>query len=244
MNRACLRIAIALLAGFSVHGQSTTSMVVQDILGGTNLAPGSLAQLIPYFYPGLAPTVTVGGQNAYVGSTSAPLVFSYAIQIPVNAPTGANIPVVLAGSIEGGSSVVTLSQYAPILMPQATGATTVSAWHSDGSPVSPSAPAMPNDTINLYAVGLGPTIPVIPTGGTGNARTTTVPTLTLAGNQCKVLYAVLGLAGVGIYQIYFTMPANAPSGNQSISVSIGGVTSNALALAVGPNPAITAVLNN
>ncbi|MGB7758414.1 MAG: hypothetical protein WBL61_01215 [Bryobacteraceae bacterium] len=241
MKRAYLCVAIALLAGFSLHGQSGTSMVVQDILGGTSLAPGSLAQLIAYFYPGLTPTVTVGGQNAYVGSTSA--VF-YAIQIPVNAPTGANIPVVMAGSIEGGSSVVTLSQYAPILMPQATGATTVSAWHSNGSPVSADAPAMPNETINMYAVGLGPTIPVIATGGSGNGRTTSVPTVTLAGSQCKVLYAVLGMAGVGVYQVYFTMPPNAPSGNQNISVGIGGIASNALILAVGPNPAITAVLNN
>jgi len=129
-------------------------------------------------------------------------------------------------------------------VPQAGGASPVSAWHSDGTPVSPSAPAMPGETISMNAVGLGPTNPVIPTGGTGYAQTTTVPSVTVGGNQCKVLNATYGVDGVGIYQVYFTVPANAPSGNQNVSLSIGGVTTNTLALTVGPAPAISAVLNN
>ena len=242
MKRACLRIVLALLAGFALHGQGFYIAGVQDVAGGANFAPGSLANLfcgsLGFFTVGGSTLVaTVGGLNAATVSISG---CEMAIQIPVNAPVGANIPVEVAGA----TFPITVSQYAPILVPQAVGASTVSAWHSDGTPVSPAAPAMPNETIDMYAAGLGATNPVIPTGGSGYAQTTTVPTVTLGGNQCAVQHAVLGVAGVGIYQVYFTMPANAPSGAQNVSVGIGGATSNTLALAVGPAPAVSAVLNN
>jgi uncharacterized protein (TIGR03437 family) len=241
MKRARLCIVFALLAGFSLHGQVAPSLVVQDIAGGTSFAPGSLAEVDASFYLGTSPTVTVAGQNAYVVSFNTDQI---EIQIPVTAPIGANITVAAAGWEQSASFPITVSQYAPILMPQAVGASTVSAWHSDASPVSPAAPAMPNETINMYAVGLGPTTPVIPTGGTGNAQTTTVPSVTLASKQVTVWHATLGMASAGVYQVYFTVPANIPSGNQNVSMSIGAGTSNALTLAVGPNPAISAVLNN
>jgi len=242
MKRVCLYVVLALLAGFSLHGQTANFIVVQDVLGGTSFAPGSLAYVYTSFYVGTSPSVTVGGENGYIIASGD--VSQLEIQIPVNAPVGASIPVECEGYQASAALPITISQYAPILMPQAAGASTVSAWHSDGTPVSPAAPAMPSETINLYAVGLGPTTPVIPTGGSGNARTTTIPTVTLAGSQCTVLHAELGLAGIGTYQVYFTMPANPPSGNQNVSVSIGGATSNTLTIAVGPNPAITGVLNN
>jgi len=242
MKRTFPCIVLALLAGLSLHGQGFYIASVQDVAGGANFAPGSLANLfcgsLGFFTVGGSTLVaTVGGLNAATISISG---CEMAIQIPVNAPVGASIPVEVAGA----TFPITISQYAPILVPQAVGASTVSAWHSDGSPVSSTAPAMPGETINMYAAGLGTTNPVIPTGGSGYAQTTTVPTVTLGGNQCAVQHAVLGVAGVGIYQVYFTMPANPPSGNQNVSVSIGGATSNTLTLAVGPAPAITAVLNN
>ncbi|MGB7758415.1 MAG: hypothetical protein WBL61_01220 [Bryobacteraceae bacterium] len=237
MKRACLCLMLALLAGFSLHGQPQ-QIDVFDILGGSSFAPGSLAVLDTDFVNQLGTTVavSVGGQNAYVIS-AAPA--QYQIQIPVTAPTGANVLVTAFGV----STYILIAPYAPLLETQA-GSSFVDAWHSNGSPVSPDAPAMPGETINVYAVGLGPTSPIIPTGGTGYGQTTTLPTVTLGGNQCKVLYGALGTAGVGVYQVYFNVPANAPSGNQQVSVSIGGVTSNALALTVGPNPAIAAVMNN
>jgi uncharacterized protein (TIGR03437 family) len=240
MKRARLCTLLALLAGFSLHGQGFYISGVQDVAGGTSFAPGSLA----YIFCGGAgfntfdtQSATVGGLNAYTVSVSS---CALEIQIPFTAPLGANVLVGYAGLFYP----ITISQYAPILMPQAAGASAVSAWHSDGTPVSPTAPAMPNETINMYAVGLGPTSPAVPAGGTGQGQTTTVPTVTLAGNQVTVLHATLGGAGAGIYPVYFTMPANPPSGNQNVSVSIGGVSSNTLALAVGPAPAISAVLNN
>ena len=241
MKRACICIVLASLAGFSLRGQVFTIAAVQDVAGGTSFAPGSLAVLSCGCFGlnggGPAPVATVGGQNAYTLIEGNGVL---EIQIPFTAPVGASIPVGYGGLFYP----IPISQYAPVLVPQAAGASPVSAWHSDGSAVSPAAPAMPGETINLYAVGLGPTSPAIPAGGTGQGQTTTLPTLTLAGKQVTVLHATLGGASPGIYQVYFTVPANAPSGNQNVSVSIGGATSNMLTLTVGPPPAITAVLNN
>jgi uncharacterized protein (TIGR03437 family) len=205
------------------------------MLGGNSFAPGSLAELDVMGLVNPPIVVTVAGLNCYTlyeGNSK------FLIQIPVDAPTGTDI---LAGP--GGNIYINVTQYAPLLMPQG-GGTTVSAWHSDGSIVSPAAPAMPNEAIYMDAVGLGPTSPTVATGTTGYGQTTTLPTVTLGGNKCAVLHAVLGIGGVGDYQVYFTVPANMPSGNQNVTLSIGGATSNSLTLAVGPNPAISAVLNN
>jgi uncharacterized protein (TIGR03437 family) len=237
---ACLCAVLALLAGIPLYGQTCQVTSVQDVIGGTSFAPGSLANLFdgcfgfsgpPY------PTATVAGQNAYTVFESNGLM---EIQIPYTAPLGAGIPVGYGGI----SLPITITQFAPILLPQAVGASSASAWHPDGSAVSPAAPAIPGETIHMEAVGLGPTSPAIPAGGTGSGHTTTVPSVTLGGEPVTVLYAALGGDGAGIYQVYFNMPANGPSGNQNVSLSIGGANSNTLTLAAGPAPAISGVLNN
>lgn len=233
-KQACLLVVLTLLAGLPLHGQGAP--FVRDMSGGTSFAPGSLAELTINGFALPPIVVSVAGMNCYTlyeGNSK------FLIQIPVDAPAGTDI---LAGP--GGNIYITVTEYAPLLMPQGGSGTTVSAWHSDGSVVSPAAPALPGETINMYAVGLGPTNPVVATGQTGYGQTTTLPTVTLGDEQVTVLHATLGVASVGVYQVYFTVPANALSGNQNVSLSIGGATSNTLALAVGPNPAISAVLNN
>ena len=187
-KQACLLVVLTLLAGLPLHGQGAP--FVRDMSGGTSFAPGSLAELTINGFALPPIVVSVAGMNCYTlyeGNSK------FLIQIPVDAPAGTDI---LAGP--GGNIYITVTEYAPLLMPQGGSGTTVSAWHSDGSVVSPAAPALPGETINMYAVGLGPTNPVVATGQTGYGQTTTLPTVTLGDEQVTVLHATLGVASVGV----------------------------------------------
>lgn len=98
MKRARLCTLLALLAGFSLHGQGFSIAAVQDYSRGTSFAPGSLAYIecgsttIPTENPPLS--AQVGGRNAYTVFING---CEMEIQVPINAPLGANIPVELAG---------------------------------------------------------------------------------------------------------------------------------------------------
>ena len=87
-------------------------------------------------------------------------------------------------------------------------------------------PALPNETIVVYAIGLGPTSPVSSTGpSSASTPTATPPTVSLNGPQNPIGTgsAVLVSGQAGIYQVTFNVPANPPTGNSSLAVTIGGV---------------------
>ncbi len=82
-------------------------------------------------------------------------------------------------------------------------------------------------TIQLFANGLGPVNnqPADGAGATGVSSTTTQPcTVTIGGQQ--VTPSFCGLApGFAIYQVNVVVPANISTGNQPISISVGGQSS-------------------
>jgi uncharacterized protein (TIGR03437 family) len=75
--------------------------------------------------------------------------------------------------------------------------------------------------------------------------TTTQPTVTVGCQQANVVFSGLAPAMVGSYQVDFLLPASAPGGNLSLTLSIGGQTSNTVTLPVaGPAiPVVNAVVN-
>jgi uncharacterized protein (TIGR03437 family) len=79
-----------------------------------------------------------------------------------------------------------------------------------------SNPIHRNDTLVLYATGLGQTNPAGLTGypapGDPLANALAVPTVSLGGMNLPVLYAGLAPGEVGVYQINVQVPGNAPVG--------------------------------
>jgi len=83
----------------------------------------------------------------------------------------------------------------------------------------------------------------VPTGTAPNdtsAKVTTLPTVSVAGKAATVADAFLDPGNPAFYLVVFKMPSDVTAGNQNITVSIGGLTSN-----TGPRPvAIGAVIGS
>ncbi len=85
--------------------------------------------------------------------------------------------------------------------------------------------------ITLYANGLGPVDNTPATGqqssGTVLGRTTSQPVVTIGGQPAQILFSGLTPQTIGLYQINVQVPAGAPTGLQTLSLSIGGVAAKA-----------------
>jgi uncharacterized protein (TIGR03437 family) len=88
-------------------------------------------------------------------------------------------------------------------------------------------PAQVGDTLFLYATGLGPVTPAVPTGAaaTGATNTNTPPIVLVGGVQAKVTFAGLAPLYPGVYQVNFIIPS-VPSGSAvPLQIQMGGITS-------------------
>lgn len=171
-----------------VYGQAPTiTSVVDPYTGGAKLSPGGQA-VITGTNLGLSPAVTVGGVNAFnlVPPQFGPQI---TIQIPVNAPLGASIPLIVTTGAGGPSAPfnITLAQYAPVLINATSGPLTSPRHQSTGVAVTAGTPAAAGETITFYAIGLGPVNTPVNTGALGPANdpTTTPPAVTLGATPLR-----------------------------------------------------------
>jgi uncharacterized protein (TIGR03437 family) len=88
-----------------------------------------------------------------------------------------------------------------------------------------STPAAPGETIVLFATGLGNTVPAFPPGQIvpATAPLAAPATVTIGGMPAAVTFA--GLIEAGVYQVNATVPASAASGDNPVTVQVGGYTS-------------------
>jgi uncharacterized protein (TIGR03437 family) len=112
----------------------------------------------------------------------------------------------------------------------------LTAYHVSGTAVSESAPAAPGETLFLLAAGLGATdTPVsdgAPSPSAPLANVLDMPSLTVNGEQAAILFAGLQPGAVGIYQVNFTVPADAPNGDLTLVLSQDGASGNSAVLPV------------
>ena len=106
----------------------------------------------------------------------------------------------------------------------------------DGELVTPTNPIHYNDTIVIYATGLGRTSPAVDSGlpaPTDQLSYAVVPpTVTLGGRDLSVLYAGLVPGAVGLYQINATVPGGVTQGLEIPLVITQGAASTSLSLRV------------
>jgi uncharacterized protein (TIGR03437 family) len=167
--------------------------------------------------------------------------------MPVFPGTPGEAPVTLTVTLNPGSGGVnsavatinTLQAFAPafFVFPNSTSIAAEEAVSgslvADPSVVAGASPAQPGDIVALYGTGFGETNPVVAPGqmATGmatlaNSITVTIGTTQLASSD--ILYAGLSPGSIsGLYQFNVRIPTSAPTGEVPVTISIGGVQTQA-----------------
>ena len=228
-------------AGGVVNGASYTVPV----------APGSIAAVFGDFF--LTSTsidtdlpLDTSLQNLsfqFSGGTQAPLYFASGAQVDLQVPweLAGQATATLAATLNGQTGVtqtVNVAAVAPAIFSmnsQGTGQGAIldSAYHL----VDSSNPVTDGTTIILiYCTGLGPVTNQPATGSPGPssplAETTTLPTVTIGGTPAGVLFSGLAPGYVGLYQVNALVLSAPPGQSVPVTISIRGVTSNTVTIAV------------
>jgi uncharacterized protein (TIGR03437 family) len=122
-----------------------------------------------------------------------------------------------------------------------------SFYDSSNNPITAAHPAVPGSQVYLLAIGLGTTNPAQVTNmiATAQAPTTQAVQVMVGSKMVQPDYAGLFVGGTpGVYQVSFKVPVDAAIGNQPVTISVGGLTSNSQTLVVAPPvPVINAIVN-
>ena len=157
--------------------------------------------------------MTINGKPAYLSYVSPTQID---LQAPVDTATGP-VPVVVNTPNGTATSTVTLAPVAPSFALADGKHVAGIIAHPDGSydyigPTGnslgyPTVAAKAGDTLELFAVGLGPTNPAVPAGKAFSGSAPTVNPVTLLINNTIVTPTYAGMSSAGLYQINLTIPA-------------------------------------
>ena len=171
-------------------------------------------------------SATVNGKLAYIYFISPAQVN---ILTPLDSSTG-SVPVEVKTAF-GTSSVTTVTMQTNSLGFFAFNSDKyAAATHADGTFLGPATlypglttPAQPGETIVLYANGFGLVSTSITPGSSSQGGTLpTLPVVTIGNLPCQVIFA--GLVAVGEFQFNVVVPAAAPDGDNALSATYNGFT--------------------
>jgi uncharacterized protein (TIGR03437 family) len=251
--------SILFIIGSGPQSTAKSAVSAANPTGGNNLSVRSIASV---YGVNLAPTTQVadlapplpgslGGTALSMlnGSQFIPVFFVSPTQINFQVPfitTGAQQLTITQGT-QSITIPVTLVNYAPALFStnaQGTGQASVTIANTStvAAPVGTfpgSRPAQIGEYISIYCTGLGPSNnqPGLGSASPSNPLATTQaqPTVTIGGVSAPVIFSGLAPGYVGLYQVNAQVPATAPTGVAvPIVLTIGGVTSNIVTIAVDP----------
>lgn len=226
--------------------------VVNAASFGKPLARGSLATV---FGPNLSGTTAsasnlplpklLGGVQVTVGGIEAPLVYvspgQINFQIPFEAPAQGTVPVIVKSN---GTTVLTinaaLSEYAPgvFAYSRIPGYLDPVVVHgATNALVTPDNPSQPDETLVVYATGVG-SVTNVPASGAGApgspiASSVVTPTATVGSAPAAVLFAGLTPGFVGLIQFNIRLASTLdPASRLPLIVSFNGAQSPPVQLAV------------
>jgi uncharacterized protein (TIGR03437 family) len=187
--------------------------------------------------------VTIGGQSAPVIIGTPTDIY---VQIPFELSTGGTTATVTVSRKNSAPFNVNLGTYAPGLSSfDYTGQGIGTFTLPNNAFVSLTTPATPTQNITLFATGLGPTNPAVPSGTPNQgAPTATMPTVTVGGETVKINSSTLSGTLFGYYEVNFQVPGDLPEGNAPVVLNMGGQISNRVLLPIGkPTPLLLNVVN-
>jgi uncharacterized protein (TIGR03437 family) len=171
-------------------------------------------------------SATVNGKNAYVYYISPTQIN---ILTPPDAMSGP-VQVTVTNNGTTGTSFTAQAQALSLSFFVFNGGPYVAAEHSSGTLIGPATlypgvttPAKPGETIVLYTNGFGPTSVPVVSGSTAQSGTLSpLPTIKIGGATAQVTFA--GLVAPGEFQFNVTIPSTPLSGDQQITATYGGQT--------------------
>ncbi len=222
-------------ASFAV-GIAPGGLVTVFGAGVTNGVNGSITVASPPLPKELA------GVSVTMGGISAPVYSVYNVagqqQVSVQAPyelagqTSTPVVVTANGARSAPVNVVVLPAQPGIIAYGANNAVAVRGI--DNSLVTATNAAVKGEAVVLYMTGLGVVTPAVPTGAAVAtiSQTPVTPSVSLGGVTVQPFFSGVTGGYAGLYQINFFVPANAPSGSLDLFVTMSGVQSNTVKLAV------------
>jgi uncharacterized protein (TIGR03437 family) len=207
---------------------------------GVDLAPAGDSRMWQGsdFVGGKMPTAldgvsaTVNGKAAYVYYISPTQVN---ILTPPDAMSGA-VQVVVTANATVSAGFTARAQAEALSFFVFNGGPYVAATHANGSLIGPATlypgsttPAKPGETVVIYANGFGPTSAAVVSGSeTQSGTLSPLPVIKIGGVAATVQFA--GLVAPGEYQFNVVVPASLADGDQPITATYNGLTTQAGAL--------------
>jgi uncharacterized protein (TIGR03437 family) len=223
--------------------------------GGESLAQGDIAALFgdqfttgdPQQAATLPLPTNLGGTQVLVNGQPVPLYYvspsQINFEIPIDAATDdATVQVVRNGQA-GNSAFLNIKSSVPRFITNG-GTYAIMTTPDNALTGIPSHPVKAGDVVVIYAIGLGPTTPVVPSGTAAPSNPLAVidvnATQVCFGNDSPfspapcVTPQFVGLTPgfVGLYQVNVAMPQGLASGNVPFSFRVNGVASDVVQLAV------------
>jgi uncharacterized protein (TIGR03437 family) len=175
--------------------------------------------------------------TVYVNGFPAPVFFAspgqFNVQIPWEVTGMGTFSMIVNGTPSNALSAGVIT-YSPDVF--VVSAAQAAITHADGSLVSAASPAAANETVVVYATGLGPVSgPMVtgqPASSTSLQRTTPQQaTAAIGGVPATVSFSGLTPGFTGLYQVNVQVPANAAP-NSLITIYVGGQSGPAVPLSV------------
>ena len=174
--------------------------------------------------------------SALVNGKSAYVYYISPTQINVLTPPDAMTGPVQVNVTNNGATSSSFTAQAQTLSPSFfvfNGGPYIAAVHGNGSLIGSASlypgsttPAKPGETILLYANGFGPTgVPVISGSIMQSGTLSPLPVIKIGGVIAAVQFA--GLVLPGEFQFNVVVPSNTPAGDQPITASYGGFSTQA-----------------
>jgi uncharacterized protein (TIGR03437 family) len=214
--------------GPKVNGPPTISSIGNGAAFNQTYAPGMIltimgSHLAPavHSYASVPLPTQLDGVGVTVNNINAPLYYvspgQINLQIPYETPANTTVTLTVNNNGQTVSATFPVAAAAPgIFVDQ------------NGAPV-PFTSAARGQTITLFATGLGAVTPAVSSGGAPSAGSLPRPTqkvvVTVAGVE-TVSSAAIPDGYVGVAQVNYQIPTNAPLGPQSVIVSVAGIASN------------------
>ncbi len=190
---------------------------------------------------------TLGGVTVRVNGSPVPIIFvspgQINVQVPFETLVGeAVVEIDNAGRMLTVSGVQINAVQPGVFEISVEGQTIAAALHQDGSLVSPSSPALPNEVLQLFFTGAGLLTPPVGTNQPGPIDplpfTVEPVTVRIDGVEQEGFGSFYAPGLISANQVNFRVGENAAAGSRNLELEMNGVVSNGVVLPVGSAAAV------